>query len=218
MIETWEDLAFWRSEIRDGLFYSDWVNVQEKLNEMDKKGVKYCPRREDLFKALDVCEYSSVRVCLVGQDPYPNPGHACGIAFSVLPTLSKLPASLKNIFKVYKQDLHYPDPLNGDLTPWCKQGVLLWNSYPTCEEFKPGSHRWQEWATLTREIIEQLSEKEVVFVFLGAVAREFSQFATGNHIIETSHPSPLGFEKGFSTSRLFSSINARLKEPIDWKL
>lgn len=229
----WSDLAYWRS--------GEYQVVQERLKDYEKAQLAYCPSRDLLFDSLCRVPYEKVRVMVLGQDPYPTPSDACGVAFSVRdgrPSES-LPPTLKNIFKVYQEDLHYPEPKSGDLTPWCGQGVLLWNVYPTCSAGKPGSHHWPEWALLTTEIVEKLNAKgNVVFVLLGRVAQQFGHLITcrippsgdvvpdvpvvQNSVVETSHPSPLGFRYGFLTSRVFSTVNNELRKlgqlPVNWKL
>lgn len=212
---SWEDLNFWQS--------GEWEVIQERLDEYDVAGTLYNPKRTDMFNALDACPYQSTTVCILGQDPYPDPVYCTGIAFDIPDNLRRYPASLFNIFREYSSDLHYPTPRSPTLDRWCKQGVLLWNAYPSCETGKPGSHRWPEWEELTKEIITKLEEKgDVIFVELGAVARSFSKWAPISVHIQTSHPSPLGAHRGFLGSRIFSAVNSHLvdigKDPIDWRL
>jgi uracil-DNA glycosylase len=225
MIKKWDELKYWTS--------GEWQCVQGKLDDLEKNGHVYHPTRELLFNALDSTPFETVRVAIIGQDPYPNPGFSTGIAFSVPRSIIKLPPTLVNIFRVYKSDLGYTQPTRGNLDKWAERGVLLWNAVPSCTQFKSLSHDWEEWAWLTREIVESLSEKGIVFVFLGGVARRYVKFVNPdtNGIIETSHPSPRGSlaRPGhnsawipFLASRLFSTINAKLveegMEPIDWRL
>lgn len=206
------DLGYWRT--------GEWQYVQERLRDE----VEYNPPSALLFAALRAVRYDSVRVAVLGQDPYPRRSHCTGVAFSTPPSLTELPVSLKNIFKEYSDDLGYPAPKNGDLTRWCERGVLLWNVFPSCSIGKPGSHHWEEWTWLTKEIVEKLDVKEnpVVFVFLGTVARQFAKLVHKSPIIATSHPSALGVNRGFFGSRIFSRTNETLsslgQEPIDWRL
>lgn len=211
------DLAYWKT--------GEYQVVEERLDDHEQAGLAYVPTRSLLFSSLNKLSPEQTRCCIVGQDPYPNPKHATGVAFSVPGTIGRehLPPTLKNIFKEYQDDLHYPAPKNGDLTKWIEQGVLLWNAYPSCKAWKPGSHHWDEWRPLTEEILRKLDgENKTIFVFLGSVARSFSVCCNSSNCIETSHPSPLGANKGFLGSRIFSSVNAKLnqiKQPtIDWKL
>lgn len=205
----------------------EWQVIEERLEDMNIAGVPFNPSKKDMFKALDLVPFDKVRVMIIGQDPYPNSQHCTGVAFSIPKEIpkDKYPPTLKNILEVYCKDLYLPEPPSGDLTSWCKEGVLLWNAFPSCDEGKPKSHeQWPEWPYLTKEIIQKLDkrDKPVVFVFLGAVAREFAKYVTDNDYIETSHPSPLGASKGFMQSRLFTTINAYLKdwgEPVvNWRL
>jgi len=206
----------------------EWQVVDERLADLTAAKLPFCPSRKNLFKALELVPFEDVRVMIMGQDPYPDPGMATGVAFSIPPSEKRIPPTLANIFKEYVDDLHYSAPINGDLSPWCKQGVLLWNAIPSCEAFKSMTHyHWSEWHPLTQEIVTKLSAKGTVLVFLGAVAREFAKFANSetSNIFEFSHPSPRGSlnsKTPFVGSRMFSTINASLNdighEVIDWRL
>lgn len=216
VIPGW-DLAYFQT--------GEWQVISERLDDYDQSMVQYNPPRSHLFAALVACPCERVRVVILGQDPYPNRMHCTGIAFSCPGRVKPIPHSLENIFKEYEADLHYPTPKNGDLTPWVKQGVLLWNVYPSCLMGKPGSHHWDEWTYLTKEIVEKLDAKgNVVFCALGSVARSFTGNLTNpnSRLVTTSHPSPLGFNKGFKGSRIFSTINfylCSLDQPtIEWRL
>jgi uracil-DNA glycosylase len=206
-IGKWNSLAYWRS--------GEWQVVRERL----KNETQYNPQRADLFASLRLVHPESCRVMVMGQDPYPSREHCTGVAFS---TSGEITPSLKNIFREYSDDLGYPPPKSGDLTRWCEQGVLLWNVYPSCLTGFPGSHHWEEWTYLTKEIVEKLDDGQVVFVTLGRVAHSFARFLTSSIVISTSHPSPLGAKYGFLGSKIFSRVNSSLerlgKEPIDWRL
>lgn len=212
-IETWDDLKYWST--------GEWDVAQERL---DKCGA-YNPSMDNMFKSLLECPYPDVRVIIVGQDPYPNHLDATGLAFSV-PANRRIPPTLANILNEYVCDLHLPHPATGDLTPWCAEGVLLWNAIPSCETNKSMSHDWEEWKFLTKEIIEKASAKGCVCVFLGAVARRFSVDVNPISIcLEYSHPSPRGAQKGihpFVGSRIFTTINSHLNRMglgyVDWNL
>lgn len=226
MIDTWDELAYWDT--------GEWQVVQEKLDDLDAKKIAYNPARENIFAALDATPLQTVRCAIVGQDPYPLAEHATGIAFSVPKTIIKLPPTLVNLFRVYKSDLGYPQPVRGDLTKWTQRGVLLLNAIPTCTVDHSLSHDWEEWSWFTREVVRVLSERGIVFAFLGGVARRYVQYVDPdrNGIIETSHPSPRGTLARpaqnsswvpFLGSRLFTTINAKLieegeSEGINWKL
>lgn len=216
----WVDLKYWES--------GEYQVVQERLDDLRKVGGIVCPDKRDLFRALDLTALEETRVVFMGQDPYPNHGHSCGLAFSVPSDLRDYPPSLENIFEEYEGDLRLPPPPNGDLTKWCKQGVLLWNAYPSCTAGLSLSHRWYEWSLLTKEIIEVLNPRGIIFVFIGSVPKkDFLKYVD----IETSevlcfdHPSPRATLKGshpIKGSRMFSTINDMLVsqglEKIDWRL
>src|SRR5579871_3496501 len=216
----WNDLEFWTSP--------EWQRLQEKFDVLDTKRTAYNPKREDFFAALDATSLDKARVCILGQDPYPGRDYATGIAFSIPASEKKFPPTLVNIFKELVDDLHVRFPTSGDLSPWAVQGVLLWNAVPTCLTDQPGSHRGLlEWNKLTKEIVEVLNEKGCIFVLLGGLARDYSQFidSSRNVVLSYSHPSPLGAMKTaspFIGSRIFSTINDHLckqgKEKIDWSL
>jgi len=210
-IGKWNSLAYWKS--------GEWQVIRERL----KDEAQYNPTRADLFASLRLVHPESCRVAIMGQDPYPRSEHCTGVAFSTGPG-GEVTASLNNIFREYQEDTGYPAPKNGDLTRWCEQGVLLWNVYPSCRKGKPGSHHWEEWSYLTKEIVEVLDAKEtpVVFVLLGSVAAGFNQYVHRSPVIRTSHPSPLGAKWGFTGSKVFSRANLSLvslgQEPINWRL
>jgi uracil-DNA glycosylase len=215
-MKSWDELDFWSS--------GEWQVIQEKLDELDQKGIAYCPSRENIFAALDATTFERTKVVFVGQDPYPAPTHATGCAFDVPTVIRDYPPTLANILSEYQSDLHYPTPSSGNLRRWTDQGVLLWNAIPTCEARKSLSHDWTEWEWLTKEIIEKTIAE--VFVFFGALSRKFVEFVPEDkEIICVSHPSPRGCKSGnnpFIGSRVFSTVNARLCEqglsPIDWRL
>lgn len=211
----------------------EWQVVQERLDDLEKAGNVFNPKRELLFAALDWTPFDKVKVAIYGQDPYPDRSLACGLAFSVpngsiIPGAS-LPPTLDSVFNEYTRDLHYPYPTKTDLSKWAEQGVLLWNSIPSCRWQKSMSHDWPEWAELTKEITIKLSDKkDIVFVFMGGVARRNVRYVdqTHNTVLECSHPVPranINATVPFRGSRIFSTINDRLTKehkhgPIDWRL
>jgi uracil-DNA glycosylase len=218
MKHPWPQLNFWKS--------GEWQVVEERLHDLEKQRLPYNPGRDRLFAALDEVPFDDVRIAIIGQDPYPQSKFATGVAFSIPADLKEYPSSLVNIFTEYSNDLHYNYPTSGDLTEWCARGVLLWNAVPSCLTGKPASHRWLEWEFLTKEIVEKLNEKGIVFIFLGAIAREFKKYTDDrSKVIEASHPSPLGVlskRTPFFGSRIFTTANTLLVEqglePIDWRL
>lgn len=181
-----------------------------------------CPKKDQIFRALETTPLHTVRVVILGQDPYHGEGQANGLAFSVNKGV-ELPPSLKNIFKELKDDLGIENT-NGDLTKWAQQGVLLLNSVLTTEKDKPGAHFGRGWETYTDTLIRQISDEKsgVIFLLWGKKAQEKkSLIDQDRHIIlEASHPSPLSANESFFGCKHFSKVNELLKDlgPIDWKL
>ncbi len=179
------------------------------------------PNMYQIFSALQLTPYSRVKVVILGQDPYHEPGQAEGLAFSV-PEGIKPPPSLVNIFKELHTDLGLPIPLSGSLRAWAEEGVLLLNTTLTVREHQAGSHRGHGWEIFTDRIIELLSQREepVVFILWGRNARDKKELIdTSRHLVlEGPHPSPLSAHRGFFGGRYFSQANNFLKDPVDWAL
>ncbi|WP_138493168.1 uracil-DNA glycosylase [Paenibacillus pinistramenti] len=183
------------------------------------------PPRPLLFQALKLTPYHKVKAVIVGQDPYYKLGQAHGLSFSVMPGV-RIPPSLHNIFKEMSADLNVPVPLNGTLTPWAEQGVLLLNSILTVREGMPNSHLGKGWEIFTDAVITKLNEAPfpIVFVLWGNYARRKGAIidARRHEIIASAHPSPLSARHGFFGSRPFSRCNAFLsshgRTPVDWRL
>jgi uracil-DNA glycosylase len=186
-------------------------------------GRRYLPSGENVLRAFKQ-PFAGVRVLIVGQDPYPTPGHAVGLAFSVAPEVRRLPGSLVNIFREYSDDLGFPTPATGDLTPWSERGVLLLNRVLTVQPGQPGSHRGKGWEEVTDQAIRALAARDVplVAILWGRDARTLAPLLEGVPTIESAHPSPYSAANGFFGSRPFSRANQLLEqegaEPIDWKL
>ncbi|HEV7419234.1 MAG TPA: uracil-DNA glycosylase [Mycobacterium sp.] len=188
-------------------------------------GHGYLPAGENVLRAFTF-PFDEVRVLIVGQDPYPTPGHAVGLSFSVAPDVRPLPRSLDNIFREYVADLGHPAPTCGDLTPWAQRGVMLLNRVLTVRPGTPASHRGKGWETVTECAIRALVERPrpLVAVLWGRDAQTLRPMLTGGQCtaIESVHPSPLSASRGFFGSRPFSRANEFLAEmgaePIDWKL
>ena len=187
-------------------------------------GRRYLPAGENVLRAFKQ-PFAAVRVLIVGQDPYPTPGHAVGLSFSVGPEVRPLPPSLVNIFREYSDDLGYPTPVNGDLTPWSERGVLLLNRVLTVQPGKPGSHRGKGWEEVTEQAIRALAARKtvpLVAILWGRDARTLAPLLGDIDRIESAHPSPYSAANGFFGSRPFSRTNTLLEqrgaEPIDWKL
>jgi uracil-DNA glycosylase len=168
--------------------------------------------------------FAGVRVLIVGQDPYPTPGHAVGLSFSVPPELRRLPPSLLNIFREYGSDLGYPPPGSGDLTPWSERGVLLLNRVLTVQPGRPASHRGRGWEEVTEQAIRALAARQapLVAILWGRDARSLAPLLAGVPLVESAHPSPNSADRGFFGSRPFSRASRLLEQlggqPVDWKL
>ncbi len=187
-------------------------------------GRRYLPAGENVLRAFKQ-PFSEVRVLIVGQDPYPTPGHAVGLSFSVAPDVKRLPPSLVNLFREYGEDLGYPEPSCGDLTPWTERGVLLLNRVLTVSPKQPGSHRGKGWEEVTEQAIRALAARDsepLVAILWGRDARTLVPLLDGVPCIESAHPSPYSAASGFFGSRPFSRANQLLEqrggEPVDWKL
>jgi uracil-DNA glycosylase len=180
------------------------------------------PPIDDLFAAFRLCSLADTRVLILGQDPYHRAGQAHGLSFSVRPGVS-VPPSLRNIYKELHDDLGVQPPVNGDLTPWATQGVLLLNAVLTVRAGEPASHANHGWEQVTDAAIQALNAREerVVFVLWGAYARKKAVLVTAAQhvVIEAGHPSPMN-PKGFLGSRPFSAIDKALAgvdaPPIRW--
>jgi uracil-DNA glycosylase len=207
--DAWRHLRF---------FQTDWPQIASAINA-DPSTV--LPPEGQRFTALNLTPPDRVRVVILGQDPYPTPGHAHGLAFSVTPETRPLPRSLSNIFKEMESDLG-KFPANGDLRPWAKQGVLLLNSCLTVPSGDAGGHARLGWQKLAAEALAETSARPCAFVLWGAHAQSLGHhICAGDHlIIKTAHPSPLSARRGFFGSRPFSRINdwlgARGACPINW--
>lgn len=186
----------------------------------------YFPAGENVFHAFQY-PLAQVKVLIVGQDPYPTPGHAMGLSFSVMPG-TEIPRSLVNIFKELHQDLGLPLPTSGDLRPWANQGVMLLNRALTVQPGKPASHRGRGWEAITEFAIRELAKHHaaqglpLVAILWGADARKTKEFMPRVPCLESVHPSPLSASRGFFGSRPFSRANELLVaqggQPVDWRL
>lgn len=183
----------------------------------------YFPPGPDVLNAF-LRPFDSVKVLIVGQDPYPTPGHAMGLSFSVRPQVKPIPRSLANIFRELQADLLVPTPSNGDLTPWADQGVLMLNRVLTVSPGVPGSHRGKGWEAVTEHAIRALAQRDspLVAILWGADAGKTRAFLGNTPAITSPHPSPLSADRGFFGSRPFSRANemlaAQSATPINWEL
>lgn len=186
-------------------------------------GRGYLPPGPDVLRAFTF-PMAQVKVLIVGQDPYPTPGHAMGLSFSVAPGVRPLPRSLANIVAEYGADLGYPAPASGDLTAWAQRGVLLLNRVLTVRAGAPASHRGKGWEEVTECAIRALVARDqpLVAILWGRDAATLTPMLTGCPVIASAHPSPLSANRGFFGSRPFSRANELLAaagaEPVDWRL
>ncbi|MFB7473770.1 uracil-DNA glycosylase [Kitasatospora sp. NPDC056184] len=186
-------------------------------------GRTYLPSGPNVLRAFQQ-PFAEVRVLIVGQDPYPTPGHAVGLSFSVGAEVRPIPASLVNIFQEYGSDLGLPQPSNGDLTPWTQQGVLLLNRALTTAPRKPAAHRGKGWEEVTEQAIRALAARggPLVAILWGRDARNLRPLLGEIPAIESAHPSPYSASGGFFGSRPFSRANELLArqgaQPVDWRL
>lgn len=205
---------------------------REKLLELSTtlSTKEFLPSKENIWRALELTPLNSIKVVILGQDPYPTVGNAHGLAFSVLPDVRPIPASLKNIYKELVSDIEFVAPLHGNLEQWAKRGVLLLNTVLTVEAGAPQSHSKIGWEEITDQIIRSIAaqQKNVVFVLWGKSAQVKKKLLglyldkNGHRVFESAHPSPLSASKGFFGSRPFSTINKWLeemgKDAVDWQI
>lgn len=177
------------------------------------------PPKDSIFAAFQV-DLTAVRCVIVGQDPYPTPGNAMGLAFSLNPNVNKIPPSLKNIFTELDSDQGISAPSSGDLSPWMKSGVLLLNRVLTTRVGESNAHASLGWQAITDHIARELGKRNVVAILWGQQAQELSSYFPLR--VEAVHPSPLSAYRGFFGSHPFSQVNELListgRAPIDWSL
>jgi uracil-DNA glycosylase len=185
-------------------------------------GRTYLPSGQNVLRAF-THPLKDVRVLIVGQDPYPTPGHAMGLSFSVAPGVAP-PRSLNNIFRELVDNLGVQRPTSGDLTPWTERGVLLLNRVLTVQPGQPGSHRGKGWEEVTDQAIRALVARDepLVAILWGRDAQTLKPMLTDIPTVESAHPSPMSADRGFFGSKPFSRVNTELEElgadPIDWSL
>lgn len=193
------------------------------LRDEVAEGRRYLPPGDMVLRAF-TRPMRDVRVLIVGQDPYPTPGHAVGLSFSVAPDTRPVPRSLQNIFTEYTEDLGLPRPQSGDLSPWADNGVLLLNRVLTVAPGSPASHRGKGWEAVTECAIKALVARDapLVAILWGKDAGSLREWMPDVPTITSAHPSPMSASRGFFGSRPFSRANAALAElgadPVDWRL
>ncbi|MBV7411372.1 uracil-DNA glycosylase [Dermabacteraceae bacterium TAE3-ERU27] len=195
----------------------------EFLRQEQAAGRPFGPPAANVFRAFQE-PLADVRVLIVGQDPYPTPGHAMGLSFSAHRDVRPLPRSLANIYLELRDDLGIAPAPHGDLSAWSRQGVMLLNTVLTCRLGEPGSHRGLGWEEVTRCAIGALAERggPLVAVLWGRDAQSLRPLLGGVPTVASPHPSPLSARRGFFGSRPFSKVNELLQqqgaEPIDWRI
>jgi uracil-DNA glycosylase len=192
------------------------------LRAENAEGRGYLPAGDRVLRAFTQ-PLADVRVLIVGQDPYPTPGDAVGLSFSVAPE-RRIPASLRNIFREYCDDLGYPKPATGDLTPWTEHGVLLLNRCLTVQPGKPAAHRGKGWEKVTDAAIRALVARggPLVAILWGRDAQSLQPLLGETPVLKSVHPSPMSADRGFFGSKPFTRANDLLVQqgsaPVDWKL
>ena len=216
MMTTWNEIL--AEEMQKDYYQELQAFVQKRRAE-----VRVFPDEKNVFNALELTPFESVKVVILGQDPYHGFGQAHGLSFSVQKGIP-LPPSLKNIYKELQEDIGGELPTEGDLTHWAKQGVLLLNTVLTVEEGNANSHKGMGWERLTNRLIESLNELNhpVIFILWGKPAQDKEKLITNsNHVLlKAPHPSPLSAYRGFFGSKPFSKVNDILiqqgQTPIRW--
>jgi uracil-DNA glycosylase len=193
------------------------------LEAETRAGRDWLPEEDKVFRAFRY-PFEQVRVLIVGQDPYPTPGHAIGLSFAADPHVRPLPRSLRNIYTELHDDLGVSVPEHGDLTPWARHGVMLLNRVLTVQAGLAGSHRGTGWETVTEHAIKALVARggPLVVILWGRDAARLRPLLGDTAVIESAHPSPLSARRGFFASRPFSQANEMLIAqngvPVDWSL
>lgn len=218
----------------EGALDAGWASalapVEQRIHELGafltaeaREGRGFLPAGENVLRAFRY-PLDAVRVLVVGQDPYPTPGHPIGLAFAVDPRVRPVPRSLANVYAELRSDLGVPTPPHGDLTGWSEQGVMLLNRVLSVRPGEPGSHRGLGWEAVTEHAIRTLVARDapLVAVLWGRDAARLRPLLGSTPVIESAHPSPLSASRGFFGSRPFSRANALLAaqgaEPVDWAL
>ena len=214
----------WNPILRQEFNKPYWVELQNYIFDQRTSHMVF-PAHPDVFRAFHLTSFATLKVVILGQDPYHGVGQANGLCFSVSPGVS-FPPSLRNIFQELEDDLGVSKPQSGDLAAWAEQGILLLNTTLTVRQGAPASHQGKGWETFTDEVIRCISQKKekIVFVLWGASARRKKSLidVTKHTCIESVHPSPLSAYRGFFGSKPFSKINQLLRQQgtteIDWSL
>jgi uracil-DNA glycosylase len=206
----------WKAELR---FSEAEIACLAKIDQRLSQEESFNPNRESIFRALTE-NISEAKVLILGQDPYPNPVYATGLAFSVPNSITVLPASLRNIFQELSADIGIEIRTTGDLSDWQNQGVVLLNRTLTVRSGISNSHSDWGWNLITNRIIEVLARNNCIGVLWGRTAQEASAYFSKDYLIQSPHPSPLSARTGFFGSKPFSRVNTMLnrqgKAEINW--
>lgn len=214
--QSWKDAL-------SGEFDKDYfIKLTDFVRNEYLSGKQIYPAPANIFNAFNLCPLDKVKVVIIGQDPYHEPGQAHGLCFSVLPP-TKVPPSLVNIYKEIQNDLGHPSVTHGDLTYWAEQGVLLLNATLTVQAHLAASHAGKGWEHFTDAVIREVAKRNnIVYMLWGAYAQKKAEFVNSdkNLILKSVHPSPLSASRGFFGNHHFSRANQYLvehgKTPIEW--
>ena len=217
--------ASWKAALAGEFVQPYFQSLAQFLRQQKQAGKTIYPPGSQIFNAFDTTPFDQVKVVILGQDPYHNPGQAMGLSFSV-PKGVRIPPSLRNIYKELSTDVGITIPNHGDLTPWAQQGVFLLNAMLTVERNKPASHQKIGWQNFTDAAIRTLSNQRANLVFLlwGAFAqRKSALIDSSKHLVlKSPHPSPFSADRGFFGCRHFSQANAYLQQhgldAINWQV
>lgn len=212
----------WKTALADEFNKEYFIKLTDFVRAEYLSGKAIYPAPANIFNAFNLCPLDKVKVVIIGQDPYHEPGQAHGLCFSVLPP-TPIPPSLINIYKEIESDLGHPSKTHGDLTSWAEQGVLLLNATLTVQAHLAASHAGKGWEQFTDAVIRAVAKQEnIVYMLWGAYAQKKAEFVNPekNLILKSAHPSPLSAHRGFFGNHHFSRANEYLSEhgktPIDW--
>lgn len=212
----------WKNALNAEFDKDYFIKLTDFVRNEYMSGKQVFPAAKNIFNAFNLCPFDKVKVVIIGQDPYHEPGQAHGLCFSVLPP-TPIPPSLQNIYKEIESDIGRPSSTHGDLTHWAEQGVLLLNATLTVRAHAAASHAGMGWEQFTDAVIAACSAREnIVYMLWGSYAQRKAQIVDANRnlILKSVHPSPLSAYHGFFGNHHFSRANEYLaqhgKEPIDW--
>lgn len=212
----------WKSALADEFDKDYFIKLTDFVRAQYLSGHQVFPEPKNIFNAFNLCPLPDVKVVIIGQDPYHEPGQAHGLCFSVLPP-TPVPPSLVNIYREIESDLGRPSATHGDLTAWARQGVLLLNSTLTVAAHRAASHASHGWEQFTDAVIRAVAHRDnIVYMLWGASAQRKAEFVdpARNLILKSAHPSPLSAYRGFFGNHHFSRANQYLiqhgKTPIEW--